>query len=214
MKNISEIYNEAALSIDLSTLPLPDTGESISILGLLFLLIILAVAIWLLRKGQPGGAGAVMLPGLLAAFWAFGGVGLNFGFAPEQPVAFSHKKHAGDLGLACWSCHREAGKGEKTGYPKLNHCLQCHDREALKVTSDEVEWIRVHRLPGYVRYSHQSHIGNNILCQECHGPVQTMDRVQKVSRMSMGWCMDCHRRDPAPAHWKKPTGTLKCAACH
>ncbi|MHC4821039.1 MAG: cytochrome c3 family protein, partial [Planctomycetota bacterium] len=61
-----------------------------------------------------------------------------------------------------------------------------------------------------------AHVRNGIECQECHGPVETMDRVRQSSDLTMGWCVNCHRHDgrEAPTHWKRAKGALDCAACH
>ncbi len=57
-----------------------------------------------------------------------------------------------------------------------------------------VEWVRVHRLPDYVFFSHAQHVGAGKLdCTECHGVVEEMDVLQQFSDLSMGWCIDCHR---------------------
>ena len=75
---------------------------------------------------------------------------------------------------------------------------------------------RVHQLPDYVHFSHRAHVNNNIQCQECHGPVQTMERVRQAASLSMGWCVQCHRLKPgaAPTHWQRAEGPLDCSACH
>jgi hypothetical protein len=79
-----------------------------------------------------------------------------------------------------------------------------------------VEWVRVHQLPDFVHFPHRVHVANNIQCQECHGPVETMPRMRQAASLSMGWCVSCHREAPgnAPTHWKRSGGPLDCAACH
>jgi len=53
-------------------------------------------------------------------------VGLNQGFAPEQPLAFSHRLHSGDLDIQCLYCHSGAEKGAQAGIPAASTCMNCH----------------------------------------------------------------------------------------
>ncbi|MBI5202086.1 MAG: cytochrome c3 family protein, partial [Elusimicrobia bacterium] len=86
----------------------------------------------------------------------------------------------------------------------------------LTAQPEPVEWVRVHKLPDYVHFPHRVHVADGIACQECHGPVQTMERMRQAGPLSMGWCVNCHRLGPAqaPSHWKRSGGPLDCAACH
>jgi len=52
--------------------------------------------------------------------------GYNQGFAPEQPLAFSHRLHSGDLSLPCLYCHSGAEKGARAGIPAASTCMNCH----------------------------------------------------------------------------------------
>lgn len=57
-----------------------------------------------------------------------------------------------------------------------------------------VKWIKVHNLPDHAFFSHQQHVTvGNQQCQTCHGPVQEMDVVEQHSKLTMGWCIECHR---------------------
>lgn len=48
-------------------------------------------------------------------------------YAPLQPIPYSHKLHAGQLGLDCQYCHFNAARGKHAGVPPLSVCLGCHD---------------------------------------------------------------------------------------
>lgn len=48
------------------------------------------------------------------------------GYEPEQPIAFSHRQHAGDLQISCIYCHYGAEKGRHAGIPSANLCMTCH----------------------------------------------------------------------------------------
>ena len=60
-----------------------------------------------------------------------------------------------------------------------------------------VEWIRIHALPDHVYFNHSQHVEvAGLACQTCHGKVEEMDVVKQVAPLSMGWCINCHRKTP------------------
>jgi len=62
-------------------------------------------------------------------------------------------------------------------------------------TGKPIEWVRVHNLPDHVFFNHSQHVNaGKRECEECHGPVEEMDRLAQVEDLSMGWCLDCHRK--------------------
>lgn len=223
---------------------LPDEGGRVWGPGLAaaFLLAAGAVLAWRFAGGGPGLFLLLLSAG--AAYWSLGGrshyrlLGDQTGYAPVQPIAFSHKRHAGELGVDCLYCHHGAEKSDVAGVPSLNICMNCHNavrkagpaglpsepiaklaalwEKRAEPGARSVEWTRVHSLPGFVHFSHRVHVADDIRCQECHGPVQTMERVRQAGSLAMGWCVNCHRRAPgaAPSHWKRAGGPLDCAACH
>lgn len=225
-------------------LAMPEEGFSTSPTGVLLLIALLFLAGGLWQIDFHKGSAVLILIALLVAYWSFGGrqhhrlLGNQQGYAPIQPIHFSHKQHAGDMRIACMYCHHGAEKSDIAGVPSADICMNCHtavkkvanaDTESTEIAklasvwnsrlSDDpksIEWTRVHKLPDYVHFSHKVHVRNNIQCQECHGPVQTMERMRQASNLSMGWCVNCHRKDPgmAPTHWKRSGATLDCAACH
>ncbi len=219
---------------------MPEEGFSVFWPGLafLFLLLAAAAALWQFRGHRP--AIALLFVCAALAYWTFGGrryyhlLGNQQGYEPVQPIAFSHARHAGSLGIACLYCHYAAERSDVAAVPAVNVCMNCHGavRKAFsaKTPSPEIAkllavwekheasipWVRVHQLPDYVHFTHRIHVNNNIQCQECHGPVETMERVRQASALSMGWCIACHRlkTGDAPSHWKRASGPLDCAACH
>ena len=48
------------------------------------------------------------------------------GYSPEQPIAFSHRLHAGELSIDCQLCHSAAERGRHAGIPAAETCLNCH----------------------------------------------------------------------------------------
>lgn len=217
---------------------LPDEGLSVSPTGVFLTFILWLSALILKLRSHSNLSLTTLILALAVAYWSFGGrhyhqlVGSQQGYEPEQPIQYSHKLHAGQLEISCVYCHHGAEKSATAGVPSVNVCMNCHqviqkESPELKKLNDiwatrhtktpkTIEWIRVHRLPDFVYFNHQAHIQNNISCQECHGPVEEMDRIRQASDLSMGFCLNCHRHEgkPAPSHWKRATGPQDCSSCH
>jgi hypothetical protein len=132
---------------------------------------------------------------------------LNVGYAPEQPVPYSHALHVGELGIDCRYCHTTVEDAAHAAIPPTQTCMNCHanvrtNSEKLVLvresyaTGAPIPWVRVHDLPDYVYFHHGAHVRAGVSCVECHGRVDTMEVVQQVEPLSMGWCLDCHR-EPA-----------------
>ncbi|WP_430614026.1 cytochrome c3 family protein [Flavobacterium sp. JP2137] len=71
------------------------------------------------------------------------------------------------------------------------------DPAAQKYTGEEkpVKWVRIHNLPDFVYYNHSQHVSvAGLECQTCHGPVEEMEVMRQHSPLTMGWCIDCHRK--------------------
>ncbi len=150
--------------------------------------------------------------------------------APVQPVLFSHKVHAGDMGIGCTACHVYAERSPVAGVPSMARCQGCHrfvkqdpanpriaeELKPLLAKLEEgaaVEWVRVHRLPDHVHFTHQRHVAAGVRCQECHGEVEKMDAVRQVSPLTMGWCLDCHKKKQAERPRERAMLT-DCWTCH
>ncbi len=137
-------------------------------------------------------------------------VGLHQGYQPIQPIAFSHKLHAGEYGIACNYCHVGVEKSKSATIPSANICMNCHNyiekgpkygtKEIEKIKKyyeqgKPVEWVRIHNLPDFVYFNHQQHVvAGGQQCQTCHGPIEEMEEVYQYSDLSMGWCINCHRQ--------------------
>ncbi|MDG1328776.1 MAG: cytochrome c3 family protein [Flavobacteriaceae bacterium] len=71
---------------------------------------------------------AIMLL-LVSAYFMYGffmQVGIDQGYAPVQPIHYSHKIHAGANKIDCNYCHSSARKSKHSGIPSLNVCMNCH----------------------------------------------------------------------------------------
>jgi hypothetical protein len=151
----------------------------------------------------------------------WGSIGYNKGYAPDQPIKFSHELHAGQYKMQCLYCHSSAERSGHAAVPSLNICMNCHlvvatdkpqiQRLAQAYNNNEpVPWVKVHMLPDHVRFNHKAHVekfGAPQSCHKCHGPVETMEVMYQHSSLSMGWCIQCHRQ---PEH----QAPVSCSTCH
>jgi hypothetical protein len=180
---------------------------------------------------------AVLVSGSALLAWELSRVGIHQGYAPNQPIAFPHKIHAGDNKIPCLYCHYAARTSRHAGIPPASVCMNCHNLlekqtveiEKLKESVQEqrpIHWVKVHNLPDFVYFNHSQHVLSGVICQRCHGPVERMERVQQTAPLSMGWCIECHREQAniPTADFKrvtqnmeqraKPVPGLDCSSCH
>jgi hypothetical protein len=131
----------------------------------------------------------------------------NVNVTREQPVPFSHKHHAGELGIDCRYCHTSVEKSAFAGVPPTQTCMTCHSRiwtnspmlEPVRASyrdDQSISWTRVNALPQYVYFNHSIHVAKGVGCTTCHGQVAEMPLMYKANTLYMGWCLECHR-DPA-----------------
>ncbi|HZS06864.1 MAG TPA: cytochrome c3 family protein [Blastocatellia bacterium] len=128
----------------------------------------------------------------------------DIGYQPTQPVPYSHKLHAGQIGMDCRFCHSTV---EKTGFaaiPPTQTCMLCHTaikndspklariRESF-ATGNPVEWKKVHKVADFAYFNHSAHVNAGVGCSTCHGRIDQMDVVKQVSPVSMPWCIACHK---------------------
>ncbi|NQV38685.1 MAG: cytochrome c3 family protein [Candidatus Marinimicrobia bacterium] len=149
----------------------------------------------------------VVLAGIVGFFWYFGSpYYTDVGYRPEQPIPYSHKLHAGDMGMDCRYCHTGVEVTATAGVPPTQTCMNCHNM--VKTESDSIkpiiqswntgipiEWVRIHKTPDFAYFDHSIHINRNIGCESCHGRIDQMETVMLSKPLSMKWCLDCHR-DP------------------
>ena len=136
--------------------------------------------------------------------------------APDQPIAFPHTIHAGTLALPCEFCHLFVDRSRHAGVPPVETCMSCHssvatEREEIRKLAryyreeTPIEWNRVHSLPDFIYFSHKRHVKAGVDCAECHGDVKGMPKIRRVSSLTMGWCVSCHKIRGA---------SRDCATCH
>ncbi|MCC9042649.1 c-type cytochrome [Myroides sp. M-43] len=111
----------------------------------------------------------------------------------------------------CMNCHKNIGEftGEAgvdygkytpefyTGEIQKLYDAVGWDASTQKYTGKEkpVKWVRIHNLPDFAYYNHSQHVNvAGLECQTCHGPVEEMEIMRQHSPLTMGWCIDCHRK--------------------
>ncbi len=155
---------------------------------------------------------AVLVLGFLLFFYAppAGRIGV------AQPIAFSHRLHAGHKAIDCYYCHPYVERSNHPGLPPVEKCLHCHQyiianhpeiRKEHNYFDNRIPtpWKKVYYLAEHVVFNHQRHIKREVACEKCHGEVKQMDRL-KNQRFKMGFCVQCHRENKA---------NLDCwLACH
>lgn len=60
------------------------------------------------------------------AFWLGTPTRKGYGYEPKQPIAFSHKLHAGDMKMDCRYCHVGVDKSRHATVPSVDTCMNCH----------------------------------------------------------------------------------------
>jgi hypothetical protein len=170
--------------------------------------------------------GLSILTGVAAYTYFTLPVNIDTGYRPEQPVPYSHKLHAGNVGMDCYYCHNTVTKSGHAAIPATETCMNCHTRvktdSALLApirksyaTGEPVKWVKIHSLPDYAYFNHSAHLSAGVSCVSCHGRVDQMVEVTQVKPLNMAWCLECHR-NPAPnlrptefvtkLDWEPPAG--------
>ncbi|RZJ64332.1 MAG: c-type cytochrome [Flavobacterium sp.] len=119
-------------------------------------------------------------------------------------------KNAGIPSLnVCMNCHKNIAEvSDTTATPE--HSKAFYDGEIQKLytavgwdkatqkytgKTQPVKWVRIHNLPDFAYFNHSQHVTvAGIECQTCHGPVQTYELMKQFSPLTMGWCINCHRK--------------------
>lgn len=181
-------------------------------------------------------------------------IGVQKGYAPTQPIAFDHSKHAGLYKIDCQYCHSTASFSKQASVPAVNTCMNCHSyisagdnypdadvspeiqkiRDAYK-NNTPIKWVRIHNLPDHAYFNHSQHVSiGKVECQTCHGPIETMKKVEQHTSLQMGWCINCHREAKVDVenndyyekiheelkgmgrkdYTVKMNGGLECGKCH
>jgi mono/diheme cytochrome c family protein len=203
-----------------------------------------AVKAWIWsNRGWVGFFTLVIVIGLLVAgMLDLLKIGVFEDYKPEQPIAYSHELHAGELGIDCKYCHNAVTKSKHATIPTVNVCMNCHkevnegtesgteeiakiyeaagwDPDLRVYTGDTrpIKWVKVHNLPDHVYFNHSQHVKvGGIDCQQCHGNMkkETVARVMTTEDLN-----NVGKNNPDleenPIKFSRPTLTMGwCIECH
>ncbi|MGV6844886.1 MAG: c-type cytochrome [Lutibacter sp.] len=125
----------------------------------------------------------------------------------------SSAKHSKTSGIpsvnVCMNCHKGISEYNGAlfgGYSKADLDGEIQkiydaigwDKDNLKYKENykqkPIKWVRIHNLPDFAYFNHSQHVTvAGVACQKCHGPIETMDEVKQASKLTMGWCIECHK---------------------
>ena len=152
----------------------------------------------------------VGLPVLLAV-----GCQMMLQLSGYQRPWFNHKVHVVDKKMSCDDCHPDAATAAQAGMPSHDVCETCHEeidknkppeeRSTAFFPEGQPKWTNLAVQPADVIFSHATHVGKNVKCEECHPEIRESTRVPTQEPMRMGQCMECHARYKAPS---------ECETCH
>jgi mono/diheme cytochrome c family protein len=162
-------------------------------------------------------------------------IGVFEDYKPEQPIAYSHELHAGDLAIDCKYCHNAVTKSKHATIPTVNVCMNCHKtvNEGTKTGTEEIakiyeaagydpdtksytgvtqpiKWVKVHNLPDHVYFNHSQHVEvGGVDCAQCHGDM-TKETVARVMTTE-----DLNAVEDNKIKFTRPTLTMGwCIECH
>ncbi len=169
-------------------------------------------------------------------------IGVFEDYKPEQPIAYSHTLHAGELGIDCKYCHNAVTKSKHATIPTVNVCMNCHkavnegtetgteeiakiyeaagwdpDLNAYTGDTKPIKWVKVHNLPDHVYFNHSQHVEvGGVDCQQCHGDMkqETVARVMTTQDLNnVG--VNNPDMDENAVKFTRPTLTMGwCIECH
>ena len=121
----------------------------------------------------------------------------------------------------CMGCHKIIGAADNPEIQKIHEYAK---------RGEPIPWVRVFKVPEFTYFPHKAHVRASVACQTCHGPIERMRVVgadtgpslmhdlksliglRKGSPpLTMGWCIDCHRREN---HTRNTNAPLDCVTCH
>jgi len=137
-------------------------------------------------------------------------IGVQKGYAPEQPIKYSHELHAGKYKINCLYCHNGADKGKQASIPSPSTCMNCHmhvqakekyngsvspeiqkiynavgwdaEKRAYDPSKEKtpIKWVRIHNLPDHAYFNHAQHV--KIGKVECQACHGPIEKMPVVSQ--------------------------------
>jgi cytochrome c2 len=129
-------------------------------------------------------------------------VGVFDDYQPSQTIAYSHKLHAGDMGIDCKYCHHSAVKSKHAGIPSLNVCMNCHKTVHEGTVTGKEEIAKIH-----------DHVGYNVSKQD-YNKDSDGNRIEKPMVWNKAHNLPDHVFFSHQQHVHENTGNIDCRQCH
>ncbi len=137
-------------------------------------------------------------------------IGVQKGYAPAQPINYSHELHAGTYKINCLYCHSSADKSKQASIPSASTCMNCHMHVQAKDKYDgqvspeiakiynavgwdaekrayipgyeqkPIKWVRIHNLPDLAYFNHAQHV--NVGKVECQSCHGEIEKMPVVAQ--------------------------------
>ena len=129
-------------------------------------------------------------------------VGVYQDYQPSQPIAYSHKLHAGNMGIECRYCHHSAEKSKHAGIPSVNVCMNCHAvvHEGPQYGTEEID--KIHLAAGYNKAKQAYNLDANGI------------RVEQPLVWNKAHNLPDHVYFSHAQHVHQNTGNIDCRQCH
>ena len=129
-------------------------------------------------------------------------VGVYQDYQPSQPIAYSHKLHAGNMGIECKYCHHSAEKSKHAGIPSVNVCMNCHAvvHEGAEYGTEEID--KIHLAAGYnkAKQDYNTDLNGN--------------RLEQPLVWNKAHNLPDHVYFSHSQHVHQNTGNIDCRQCH
>ena len=129
-------------------------------------------------------------------------LGVYEDYMPSQPVAYSHKLHAGKMGIECKYCHHSAEKSKHAGIPSVNVCMNCHAivHEGPEYGTEEIE--KLHKAAGYNKN------------KQAYNMDEFGDRIEEPIVWNKAHNLPDHVYFSHAQHVHTNTANIDCRQCH
>jgi cytochrome c2 len=129
-------------------------------------------------------------------------LGVYEDYMPSQPVAYSHKLHAGKMGIECKYCHHSAEKSKHAGIPSVNVCMNCHAivHEGPEYGTEEID--KLHKAAGYNKN------------KQAYNLDEFGDRIEKPIVWNKAHNLPDHVYFSHAQHVHSNTANIDCRQCH
>jgi cytochrome c2 len=115
----------------------------------------------------------------------------NYENYPEDSIEIVFKKWIGDT----YAAENGGQVDQRFVDNQWNDVVESLTGPGDEKIAGPIEWVRINNLPDHVYFNHSQHVSvGKIACQTCHGPIETMEVVKQQAPLSMGWCINCHRK--------------------